>query len=289
MTAEETTLVGGVVARMIKRFSMAAVAPEAGEAAPPRVYVSRRHRLELHVHGDLSMLYLRSVPLNGPVWGLTLRGIGSARNWLTAEIDAVDALDRAAIELFFEIDRALDGLLRRAFLARQSLLARRRDALVQMSRAILVEHAALQRLDHELDRHAREHETPSIAELFANEDDLRNQWLATPETSAFSERRRVMELGAAGSKSEGYRFYLECVMHAASAEEAAQYLAGELASMLHDGQLSASIEPIDRFASFINEQLRLFSDVVSDVRGDAEPRPAQAASSFQIAMERLGA
>jgi hypothetical protein len=268
---------------------MTPVASASDDATPPRRYASRRHRLELRVHGNLGTLCLRSTPFSGSVWELTLRGIGSARNWLTAEIEAADALDSAAIERLFEIDRALDGLLRRALLARQSLLARRRDALVQMSRAILAEHAALQRLDHALDRHIRAHERPPVTELFSEQDDLRGQWLTIPEAGTPSERRRVTELGLAGSKSEGYRFYLECVMHAASADEAAQYLAGELASLLHNGQLSASIEPIDRFASFINEQLRLFSDVVPDVRGDEEPRPAQAASSFQIAMERLGA
>jgi hypothetical protein len=158
-----------------------------------------------------------------------------------------------------------------------------------MGRAILGEHAALQRLDHALDRHARQHERPAITELFGQASYLRDQWLATPGNDAHFEGRRITELGMAGSRSEGYRFYLECVMHGPSPEEAAQYLAGEIASAMHDGQLSASIEPIDRFASFINDQLRLFSEVVTDVRDAVDTRSASAASSFQVAMERLGA
>jgi hypothetical protein len=288
MAGEQQTLVEEAMTRLIKRFSMAPVTTGAA-AGPSNRYISRRHRLEAQAHRDLGTIQLVSLPLDGRSWELMIRGIGSARNWLTADVAPADALDSAAIALLSEIDRALDGLLRRALLARQSLLARRRDALVQMSRAILAEHAGLQRLDHALDRHARTHEQPPVSELFHEVGGLRDRWLEMPGTETRAEHRPLAELGMAGSPREGYRFYLECVMHAASSDEAAQYLAGELASALHDGHLSASIEPIDRHASFLNDQLRLFADVVMDVRGDVVSRPAQAASSFQIAMERLGA
>jgi len=286
MSGEERTLVGSVIARLVRRFSMT---PIANGADPSDSYISQLHRLELRVHHDLGTLHLRSMPRDGQPWELTIRGVGSARNWMTAEIKAADSLDAAAIELLFEIDLALDGLLRQALLARQSLLARRRDALVRMSRAILAEHAALQRLDHALDRHARQNDRPPVTELFGQATYLRDQWLAMPGNASRSELRQIAELAAGGSTREGFRFYLECVMHGSSAEEAAQYLAGEIASAMHDGQLSASIEPIDEFASFINDQLRVFSDVVMDARGDADTRSAPAASSFQVAMERLGA
>lgn len=286
MSEDERTLVEGVIAQLVRRFSMT---PAVAGDAPVSGYVSRRHRLELRAHRHLGTLHLRSVPLDSSAWELTIRGHGSARNWLTAEIAASDTLDDAAIQTLHEIDLALDGLLRQALLARQSLLARRRDELVRMGRAILAEHAALQRLDHALDRHARQNERSSVTELFGQARYLRDQWLAIPEHDVRSESRNVAELGMAGSRSEGYRFYLECIMHGSSAEEAAQYLAGEITSMLHDGQLSASIEPIDHFAPFLNDQLRLFSDVVMDARDGADTASAPAASSFQIAMERLGA
>lgn len=286
MSREERTLVEGVITRLVRRFSMT---PVADGANLPSSYVSRRHRLEIRAHRDLGTLHLRSMPLDSQAWGLTMRGVGSARNWLTAEIEAADSLDAAAIELLYEIDLALDGLLRQALLARQSLLARRRDALVRMSRTILAEHAALQRLDHALDRQARRNDRPPVTELFGQANYLRDQWLAMPGNTSRSELRQIAELATGGSKREGFRFYLECVMHGSSAEEAAQYLAGEIASAMHDGQLSASIEPIDEFSSFINDQLRVFSDVVLDARDDADTRSAPAASSFQVAMERLGA
>lgn len=292
MTGDERTLVGDVIARLVKRFSLAPITSEdAGHELPSDRYINPRQQLELRLHRDLGTLHLRSNPLDGRAWELTFRGIGSARNWFTAEIDAADSLDDTALSLLHEIDQTLDGLLRQALLARQTLLARRRDALVRMGRAILVEHAALQRLDHALGLRARQSERIPVTEVFNHADKLREQWLAIPENhlrGSLPERWRATEL-AAGSPNEGFRFYLECVMHASSAEEAAQYLAGEIASVLHDGQLSASIEPIDPFGPFIDDQLRAFFDVVLDARDGTDTRSAPAASSFQIAMERLGA
>lgn len=292
MTGEESTLVGDVIARLIKRFSLVPIAANGGDR--PRSddpLVSHRHQLEIQFHRDLGTLLLRANPLGGRAWELTFRGIGSARNWFTAEIDAPDSLDDSALALLHEIDLTLDGLLRQALLARQTLLARRRDALVSMSRAILHEHAELQRLDHALDLRSRQNEQIPNSEFFNHANDLRGQWLAIPDSHSqgpWPERLLNAEL-IAGSPNEGFRFYLECVMHASTAEEAAQYLAGEIASVLHDGQLSASIEPIDPFGSFIDDQLRAFFDVVLDARDGVDTRSAPAASSFQIAMERLGA
>ncbi len=285
MSEEGSTLVERVVARLVSRFSMARIPLEQGVASER--YRSRRYPLELRLQHELGLLLLTSHPLDGQAWELTLRGIGSTRNWFTAELTPSDELDTAALDLLHEIDLALDGLVRQALLARQMMLARRRDALVRMSRAILAEHSALQRLDHRLDRHARQHNRPAIAEVFDHEGGLRDHWLAVPGSTPPG--WRAVELASAGSPHEGFRFYLECVMHASSAEEAAQYLAGELAAALHDGQLSASVEPIDTFGSFIDEQLRLFVDVVLDARAGAGSPATPAAPSFQIAMERLGA
>lgn len=287
MKEEERTLVERAVARLVSRFSMTRIPLEQSARGAGERYRSRRYPLELRLQHELGLLALNSHSGDGSNWELTLRGIGSTRNWFTAEIAASDQLDDAALDLLHEIDLALDGLVRQALLARQMMLARRRDALVRMSRAILAEHAALQRLDHRLDRHARQHNRPAIMEVFDHEGGLRDHWLAVPGNTPPG--WRSVELANAGSPHEGYRFYLECVMHASSAEEAAQYLAGELAGALHDGQLSASIEPIDTFGSFIDEQLRLFVDVVLDARAGAGSPAAPAAPSIQIAMERLGA
>jgi hypothetical protein len=288
MIGEERTLVGDVVTRLVRRFSLASMAPG---AEPENRYISHRHRIELRFHPDLGTLLLRSTPIGGHPWELTFRAIGSARNWFTASIDAPDSLDETALSLLHEIDRALDGLLRQALLARQTLLARRRDAIVRMGRAILTEHAALQRLDHSLDLRSRQDDPFPVADVFKRTDDLREQWLAIPEGQSTPDRPERWQHAdlIIGSPDEGFRFYLECVMHASSAGKAAQYLAGEIASVLHDGQLSASIEPIDPFGSFIDDQLRAFFDVVLDARDETDTRSVPVASSFQIAMERLGA
>jgi hypothetical protein len=283
MAGEVGTLVDDVVERLVKRFSLTPIAVDR--------FQSIRSRFELRLHRDLGTLHIRSTPVDAPAWELIFRGIGSARNWFTAEISTPDALDTAALSLLHDIDLALDGMLRRALLARQTLLARRRDALVRTGRSILNEHAALQRLDHMLDRFARQHERYPVSEVFGDPNSLRDQWLAIPDYRATSwpERWRASELAVAGSPNEGFRFYLECVMHASSIEEAAQYLAGELASAMHDGLFSASIEPIDPSGEFVDDQLRAFFDVVLDARDDTDTRSVPAASSLQIAMERLGA
>jgi hypothetical protein len=288
MIGEERTLVGDVVMRLVRRFSLVSIGPGSD---PGDRFISHRHRIELRFHPDLGTLLLRSTPLHGRSWELTLRAIGSARNWFTAAIDAPDSLDAAAISLLDEIDQALDGLLRQALLARQTLLARRRDAIVRMGRAILTEHAALQRLDHALDLRSRQNDPFPVAEVFKRPDDLREQWMAIPDGQSHPDRPERWQHAdlVVGSPNEGFRFYLECVMHASSAGKAAQYLAGEIASVLHDGQISASIEPIDPFGSFIDDQLRAFFDVVLDARDETDTRSVSAASSFQIAMERLGA
>jgi len=292
MMSASGTLSEMVVGRLIDYFSMAQ-----GDAQrlpgddSTAWFLSVEHDLELLASSDLGVIVLQPLSSDNP-WQLTFRAIGSAQNWLTAELAGAALPGELAQSRLHDIDWALDGLLRQALLARGSLLAHRRDHLLDISRSILREHAEAQRIENLLDQrwHERTHQ-----ETIRRADEghaLPHYWLRWPErarATVDSERVNLIALESSGSPAEGYRFYLECTTHARSLEEAALSLADELVTALTDGAMTASIEPLGLSGALIDTYLHTLTFSTPDLPDGPMPRHPLGKPGSQGAMTRLGA
>jgi hypothetical protein len=292
MMSASGTLSEMVVERLVEQFSM-----EQGDAQrlpgddATIWFLSVEHDFELLASGDLGVIILQPLSSESP-WQLTFRAIGSAQNWLTAELAGDGLLGDMAQSRLHEIDWALDGLLRQALLARGSLLAHRRDHLLEISRSILREHAEAQRVENLLDLRWHDRTRMETIRRADEGDFLPHYWLRWPERSAATvemERVNLIALESSGSPAGGYRFYLECTTHARSLEEAALSLADELFTALTDGAMTASIEPLGLSGALIDAYLQTLTFHTPELPDGPTPRHPLGKPGSQGAMTRLGA
>jgi hypothetical protein len=292
MVSNSGTLSEMVVERLIDSFSM-----EEGDAQrlpgddATAWFLSVEHDLELLASSNLGVIVVQPLSSESP-WQITFRAIGSAQNWLTAELAGAALPGDPAQSRLHDIDWALDGLLRQALLARGSLLAHRRDHLLDISRSILREHAEAQRVENLLDRRWHERTHQETIRRADEGDALPHYWLRWPERASATveaERVNLIALESSGSPAEGYRFYLECTTHARSLEEAALSLADELVTALTDGAMTASIEPLGLSGALIDTYLHTLTFHTPDLPDGPTPRHPLGKPGSQGAMTRLGA
>ena len=292
MAGESGTLSEVVSGRLVGQFTMVP-----GDAQRLRGddasswFLSVEHDLELLHSPDLGKIILQPLSAEHP-WQLIFRAIGSAQNWLTAEVVGEGAIAESAQARLHEIDWALDGLLRQALRARAALLAHRRDLLLEISRSILEEHAAAQRTENLLDLRWHERTRIETVRRAGEDGNLLHHWLRWPERAPgdlAGEPINLIALESSGSPAEGYRFYLECTTHARTLEEAALSLADELLAALADGEMTASVEPLGRAGALIDLQLDLLTFHSPDLPDGPTPRHPLGKPGSQGAMTRLGA
>jgi len=292
MTGESGTLSEVVSGRLVERFGMIP-----GDAQRLRGddetswFLSVEHDLELLHSPDLGKIILQPLTAEQS-WQIIFRAIGSAQNWLTAEIMGDGAFAESAQARLHEIDWALGGLLRQALRARAALLAHRRDLLLEISRSILQEHAAAQRTENLLDLHWHERTRIETVCRAGEDGPLLHHWLRWPERSngdTAGEPINLIALEASGSPAEGYRFFLECTTHARTLEDAALSLADDLLAALADSAMTASIEPLGRTGALIDQQIDLLTFHSPDLPDGPTPRHPLGKPGSQGAMTRLGA